>query len=89
MVSENLAEIVDAGGLGERSRWRRQLWVNVTLDDQGHGESELAVPEPDLELGEVLGSVAELRCPPDQGVVDLVLVALEAHGCGPTNAAPN
>jgi hypothetical protein len=76
VVGEDLAEVVDAGGLRKRSRLWRQLGVDVALDDQGEGESELAVAEPDLELGEVLGSVAELCRPSHQSGVNLVLVAL-------------
>src|SRR5215472_12558773 len=61
--------------------------MDVAFDHQRDGEAELAVPEPDLQLGEILRSVAELNLAPHQGRVHLVLVALEAHGRGPADAA--
>jgi hypothetical protein len=49
--------------------------MDVALDDQRDGVPELAVAEPDLELGEVLGPVTEVDQASDQGGIDLVLVA--------------
>src|SRR5215472_17932950 len=61
--------------------------MDVAFDHQRDSQAELAVPEPDLQLGEILGPVAELYLTPHQCLVHLVLVALEAHGRSPADAA--
>ena len=75
MFGEDLAQVVHTGGLGDRPRRRWQLGMDVALDDQRDGVPELAVAEPDLDPGEVLGPVAEVDQASDQGGVYLVFTA--------------
>jgi len=69
------AEVVDPGRLG---RWAGGLGdggVGVMADHQGGGHSGGGALHEHGEAGQVLGVVAHLDAPADQGGVDLVAVA--------------
>src|SRR5262249_8194708 len=85
--AQDHAQVVDAGGFGERPLGLGDLGMDMPAEAGGGGLTDRHALEVDGDPAEVLGVVAELDLPTDQGGIDLVAVAEQADAGGPVHPA--